>query len=56
VARITSFVDTPVPGDEVPDPYYGGPEGFRQVFELLEEACEGILAHARSRRAQPAAD
>lgn len=24
---------------EVPDPYYGGLEGFEQVFQLLEEAC-----------------
>lgn len=24
---------------EVPDPYYGGSEGFEQVFQLLDEAC-----------------
>lgn len=28
---------------EVPDPYYGGPEGFEQVLDLLEEACAGLL-------------
>lgn len=27
---------------EVPDPYYGGPEGFEQVFQLLDEACTTI--------------
>ena len=27
---------------EVPDPYQGGPEGFRKVYEMLEEACENI--------------
>ena len=26
----------------VPDPYYGGPEGFNTVFNLLEEACDKI--------------
>lgn len=28
----------------VPDPYYGGPEGFDRVFEMLERACDGLLA------------
>lgn len=32
-------------GLDVPDPYYGGPDGFRQVFDLLEAACTGLLAH-----------
>lgn len=32
---------------EVPDPYYGGPEGFEQVLDLLEDACEGLLAHLK---------
>lgn len=30
---------------EVPDPYYGGTEGFNQVIELLVDACEGLLKH-----------
>ena len=29
---------------EVPDPYYGGAEGFNQVIDLLFDACEGLLA------------
>jgi protein-tyrosine phosphatase len=28
---------------EVPDPYYGGPQGFEQVLDLLEDACSGLL-------------
>lgn len=28
---------------EVPDPYYGGPEGFNYVIELLLDACSGLL-------------
>lgn len=27
----------------VPDPYYGGEEGFELVLDLLEDACEGLL-------------
>ncbi len=33
--------------DEVPDPYFGGPEGFDRVFDICIEACEGLLAHLR---------
>jgi protein-tyrosine phosphatase len=28
---------------EVPDPYYGGTEGFNQVIDLLFDACDGLL-------------
>jgi protein-tyrosine phosphatase len=28
---------------EVPDPYYGGAEGFEYVLDLLEDGCAGIL-------------
>ncbi len=30
---------------EVPDPYYGGPEGFDRVIDLLLDACDGLLQH-----------
>jgi protein-tyrosine phosphatase len=29
--------------DEIPDPYYGGAEGFELVLDLLEDSCEGLL-------------
>lgn len=29
--------------NEVPDPYYGGPEGFDHVLDILEDACAGLL-------------
>ena len=32
-------------GDEVPDPYYGGDEGFAQVFDMITDACQGLLKH-----------
>ena len=28
---------------EVPDPYYGGADGFETVLDLVENGCEGIL-------------
>jgi len=29
---------------DVPDPYYGGPEGFEHVLDLVEAACGELLA------------
>jgi protein-tyrosine phosphatase len=34
---------------EVPDPYYGGEQGFDYVFDLVESASEGLLNDIRSR-------
>jgi protein-tyrosine phosphatase len=28
---------------DVPDPYYGGPEGFDRVFRMLHDSCAGLL-------------
>jgi len=33
--------------DEVPDPYYGGSDGFELVLDLLEDSCEGLLEELR---------
>jgi protein-tyrosine phosphatase len=32
-------------GEEVPDPYFGGEEGFQQVFDLLDEGMSHFLLH-----------
>ena len=34
---------------EVPDPYYGGPNGFEEVLDLVEAATQGLLHHLRQR-------
>ena len=34
---------------EVPDPYYGGEDGFDVVLNLIEAASEGLLAEIRVR-------
>ena len=33
---------------DVPDPYYGAPGGFDEVFELVSAACEGLLEQIRA--------
>jgi protein-tyrosine phosphatase len=33
---------------DVPDPYYGGEDGFDHVIDLVEAACAGLLAELRT--------
>lgn len=35
---------------EVPDPYYGGPDGFSDVFDMIDTASRGLLQHIRDTR------
>jgi protein-tyrosine phosphatase len=35
---------------EVPDPYYGGPEGFERVLDLLETAANGLLQYSQQQK------
>ncbi|MBD8512388.1 low molecular weight phosphotyrosine protein phosphatase [Photobacterium sp. WH77] len=35
--------------DEVPDPYYGGEEGFEHVLDLIEAAADRIVAGLKQR-------
>lgn len=35
---------------EVPDPYYGGEQGFEHVLDLLEDGCRGVIEHIRKTR------
>ena len=38
-AKIRLFVE----GRDVPDPYYGGPDGFEKVLDLVEAHCQRLL-------------
>jgi protein-tyrosine phosphatase len=40
--------DSP-PDAPVPDPYYGGADGFDEVFDICEAGCRGLLAEVRNR-------
>ena len=40
--RMTEYCNR-IPADHVPDPYYGGAEGFEYVLDILEDACSGLL-------------
>jgi len=47
--KIQMFLDYSDAFDEreVPDPYYGGAQGFEHVFDLVESASEGLLEHIK---------
>ena len=35
--------DTDADSPDVPDPYYGGPDGFEEVYRILERSCRSLL-------------
>lgn len=37
--------DLESPGADVPDPYYGGAQGFQNVFDILDRSTEELLRH-----------
>jgi protein-tyrosine phosphatase len=39
----------------IPDPYYGNAQGFEQVLDYIEDACNGLLEVAKRRATQVAA-
>lgn len=44
--------DPAAAGDEVPDPYFGSVAGFDAALDLIEPACDGVLAHLGQRLRQ----
>lgn len=42
IYKMTDFCSN-ISADEVPDPYYGGPAGFENVLDILEDAAQGLL-------------
>lgn len=45
IFRMREFFSRHADRSYVPDPYYEGADGFELVLDMLEEGCEGILAH-----------
>lgn len=50
-AHVGLFLDfAGTPGAEVPDPYYGGDEGFENVLTMIETASAGLIQHLKRER------
>lgn len=44
-AKVKMLMDEVLPGArmDVPDPYYGGPSGFDNVYRMIDRACDKIV-------------
>ena len=49
--KLSLFLDFAAGNDtlDVPDPYYGGDEGFANVLALIEQASDGLIADIKAR-------
>lgn len=45
--RLLREYDREADGDEVPDPYYGGADGFEHVYRMVRRSCEYLLEDIR---------
>ncbi|WP_150303955.1 low molecular weight protein-tyrosine-phosphatase [Pseudomonas saliphila] len=53
-AKLRLFMSyAPDDGEEIPDPYYGGEQGFEDVLDMLERASQGLLASLREHPQSP---
>lgn len=43
--RLFGDFDPETPGVEVPDPYYGGTDGFEEVLDMVERTCSALVPH-----------
>lgn len=43
IIRMTDFAANHPGADAVPDPYYGGADGFHLVLDLLEDSCHNLV-------------
>lgn len=48
IGLFLDYADGPA-GRDVPDPYYGGVNGFEEVLDLIEAASDGLLGRLRAR-------
>ena len=48
--KVQLILDEIFPGErvDVPDPYYGGQDGFESVYEMLNQACDSIALKLKS--------
>ena len=49
IRRMTDFCLT-TKISSVPDPYYGGSNGFETVIDILEDSCGGLLNYVKSNK------
>jgi len=55
IHTLRSFDPQGGPRLAVPDPYYGGIDGFEEVYQIIERSCRGLLEDLEFGRVSPAA-
>jgi protein-tyrosine phosphatase len=55
-AKVDLLMNLVYPGRnmDVPDPWYGGEEGYHRVYKLIEEACNQLIVKHKSVQTRPA--
>lgn len=48
IKRLRTFDGTAGEHADVPDPYYGGDQGFEAVLDMVDRACRGLLVTIRA--------
>lgn len=50
ISKVEMILNLATPGSNmsVPDPYYGGEEGFENVYRLMDTACEQLIQDIKS--------
>lgn len=49
IHRMIDYCKEPIT-DHVPDPYYGGEQGFENVIDMIESACENLLENIENQK------
>jgi len=49
VLKLMRDYDPQNPGADVPDPYYGGTDGFEKVYQMLDRSCDQLLEEVKTR-------
>ncbi len=42
----------PGKNESVPDPWYGNEDGYKNVFSMIDEACDAIIAKHQNKNIQ----
>lgn len=51
--RLLRHHDPTAPDADVPDPWYGGPEGFEEVYDMVERSCTHLLNTLETQAQRP---
>jgi protein-tyrosine phosphatase len=52
IYQLRAFDPEGGPEEPVPDPYYGGMDGFEEVYHIVERSCRGLLDALENRKVE----